>query len=211
MTQRTARWRSVPCAFAISASLVACASAAHPPAQHLPPERASIHGAREVTPSDALARRVATTAGFDPAQEVAEVRFRYVERAGNDPPIEVQHRWDVRGSRDHVTWSEGGHAYDIVVDLLTRTATGTVDGRPVVGAAATAAGELAYSRWLHDAYWLSLPLTLREPSNRFHAPPPLHLDHDDPLRLSVEEPIHSRPHFEDVEVLERVDPLDFDL
>jgi len=73
------------------------------------------------------------------------------------------HRWDPRGARDYVTWTEDGHAYDVIVDLRARTATGTLDGAALTGPASQEAGAKAYERWVNDAYWLLLPLKLLDP------------------------------------------------
>ena len=65
-----------------AAALTACAPGRGPSqVGHMPPERSASLGAREVTPTEALARRVATHAGVDSTADVAEVRFRYVGRA----------------------------------------------------------------------------------------------------------------------------------
>lgn len=197
----------------LTVSATACTTGAHPHAQHLPPERASANGAREVTPTEALARRVATNLGFDPHQEIAELRFRYVARLGDERRTEAVHRWDVRGSRDHVTFAEGGHAYDVVVDLLTRRATGTIDGRPLeAGDASAMAGELAYARWVNDSYWLSVPLELVAPLAASPEGSPASRDFVAPFELSLDgaaenERAHIR--FEEVDVLRALRAEDF--
>jgi len=197
-------------------ALTACAPGRGPSnVGPLPPERGSSLGAREVTPSEALARRVATNAGVDPNAEVAELRFRYVGRVdegGGEGTVEALHRWDVRGSRDHVTFSEGGHTYDLVVDLLTRRATGTIDGRPLDADAALVAGELGYARWLNDTYMLSLPPTLLASPNAPRGSPVDVPDFAPPFQLSPggsrdREQVHIR--FQNVEVLRTLDPGDF--
>src|SRR5688572_26815841 len=76
---------------------------------------------RPETPADMLARRVAEAAGAERWGEVAELRFRFVVTADGARRADVAHRWDVRGQRDRVSWTEEGHTYDVVVDLLTRT------------------------------------------------------------------------------------------
>jgi len=198
------------------AALTACAPGRGPShVGHMPPERSASLGAREVTPSEALARRVATHAGVDATVGVAELRFRYVSRAGDgvsEGAVEAVHRWDVRGSRDHVTFSEGGHTYDLVVDLLTRRAVGTIDGQPMDADAAVLAGELGYARWLNDTYMLSLPATLLASPNAPRGGPVDVPDFEPPFELSAgrapdREQIHIR--FENVEVLRTLDLGDF--
>jgi len=181
----------------------------------MPPERSASLGAREVTPTEALARRVATHAGVDATVGVAELRFRYVRRAGDgasEGAVEAVHRWDVRGSRDHVTFSEAGHTYDLVVDLLTRRATGTIDGQPMDTDAAVLAGELGYARWLNDTYMLSLPATLLASPNAARGGPVDVPDFAPPFELSAvgardREQVHIR--FENVEILRTLDLGDF--
>ena len=65
-----------------------------------------------------------------------------------------------------MTWNDGEHHYDVVVDLETRTATGTLDGAAVTGESAQSAGAAAYERWVNDSYWLLLPLKLLDPGVR---------------------------------------------
>jgi len=198
------------------AALTACAPGRGPShAGHMPPERGSSLGAREVTPSEALARRVATHAGVDSTADVAELRFRYVGRAndgGAEGTVEAVHRWDVRGSRDHVTFSAGGRTYDLVVDLLTRRATGTIDGQPMDADAAVLAGELGYARWLNDTYLLSLSPTLLASPDALRGGPVDVPDFAPPFELSaggLRDRERIRIRFENVEVLRTLDLGDF--
>lgn len=160
-----------------AACLVACAGLVGcGPAPTLTAESARTPTSRDRagtdTPGVALARRVATKAGLEQLGGVAELRFRFVVLSGDERVADAFHRWDLRGGRDHVTWSEAGHAYDVVVALDARTATGTLDGAPLSGEAAHDAAEKAYERWVNDSYWLLLPLKLLDPGVRLTLDPP---------------------------------------
>jgi hypothetical protein len=115
------------------------------------------------TPARVLARRVSEAAGLARFGEVAALRFTFVVERDGQRAFVASHAWDVRAGRDRVRWTEDGHAWDVVVDLHARTATGTVDGAPIADADTTAAAEKAHERWVNDSYWLVLPLKLLDP------------------------------------------------
>ncbi len=144
---------------AVSFGVIAACGGA-PPATHAAP---SVDAHAADTPAVALARGVATAAGRARFGEVAQLRFRFVVTNGAERVADAFHRWDLRGARDHVTWTEDGHAYDVIVDLRARSATGTLDGAALTGPASQEAGAKAYERWVNDAYWLLLPLKLLDP------------------------------------------------
>jgi hypothetical protein len=125
-----------------------------------------------VGPADALAIRVARAAGLEALAGVSELRFTFVLSEGDRRRLEVEHRWDLRAQRDRIRWTEDGRSYDLIVDLRTREATGTVDGQAVGPEQTRELGERAYARWVNDTYWLMLPLKLLDPGVRRELRPP---------------------------------------
>ncbi len=111
------------------------------------------------TPADALARRIFRAAGGESLGQVAELRFRFVVLDHGQQRMAAFHRWDLRGNRDHVTWTDKvGRQLDAVVDLRSREATGLVDAVPASGESLHGLATDAYARWVNDSYWLMVPL-----------------------------------------------------
>jgi len=122
----------------------------------------------EGSPSDDaatdLARRVVHAAGGDRLGRVAQLSFRFVVESGGARAMAADHRWDLRGERDRVTWTDrAGHHYDVVVDLHARTAVGTLDGAPIPPDKLAETSRVAYQRWVNDSYWLLMPAKLLDP------------------------------------------------
>ena len=116
------------------------------------------------SPADALAREVWRAAGGEHLDEVAQIDFRFVVEDGGETVFEAAHRWDRRGNRDRVSWTDReGVLRDVVVRLSDRSACGHVDGEPARGEALEALAEAAYGRWVNDAYWLMVPLKVLDP------------------------------------------------
>jgi hypothetical protein len=117
-----------------------------------------------VDPATQLAQRVYERAGGPSLKKVAELRFSFVVYKKTEKVMEAVHRWDLRHSRDRVTWKDRkGVERDAVVDLKTRAAKGTLDKKPPSEADAKELGEKTYARWVNDSYWLMLPLKLLDP------------------------------------------------
>jgi hypothetical protein len=134
---------------ALAALLAACAT--EKPAAPIAPK----------DPARALAEKVFAAAGGNRLGEVAELTFRFVVLDGDKRIFEALHRWDLKGWRDRVTFTDRkGVRYDIVVDLKTKAARGTKDGAPAAGADLEELSKKAYARWVNDAYWLAMPLKL---------------------------------------------------
>jgi len=114
------------------------------------------------SPADALAREVWEAAGGENLDEVAQLDFRFVVTDADETVFEAAHRWDRRGDRDRVSWTDRrGALHEAVVSLADRSACGHIDGTP-----ATARDDLAvaaHRRWVNDAYWLMLPLKVLDP------------------------------------------------
>lgn len=116
------------------------------------------------TPADSLARELWRSAGGEGLDEVAQIDFRFVVTDGDETAFEAAHRWDRRGARDRVTWTDRqGAVQDAVVNLETKRACGHIDGRAVGGDPLAALGQSAYGRWVNDAYWLMVPLKVLDP------------------------------------------------
>jgi hypothetical protein len=160
-------------AVAASGAAVAACGAAESDLRPLPPptNTAAVRPG-EVGPADALATRVARVAGIEALAGVSELRFTFVVTRDDERRMEVGHRWDLRAQRDRIRWVEDGRTYDLIVDLRTREAIGTVDGAPVAADRARELGERAYARWVNDTYWLTLPLKLLDPGVRRTLEPP---------------------------------------
>src|SRR5688572_6382594 len=89
--------------------------------------------------ADGLARAVHRAAGGDRLGEVAELEFHFVVWDGETKKLDAHHRWDLRRERDRVTWTDkDGVRRDAIVDLATRTASGTIDGASPADEAAKA-------------------------------------------------------------------------
>jgi hypothetical protein len=159
---------------ALSSGILGCGAAAAPVVT-TPAPRAFATVEAE-TPARALARRVAEAAGIAQFGEVAALRFTFVVARNGERAFVAAHAWDVRAGRDRVRWTEDGHAWDVVVDLHARTATGTVDGAPIADADTAAAAEKAHERWVNDSYWLILPLKLLDPGVNLALEAPRELD-----------------------------------
>lgn len=114
------------------------------------------------SPADALARGVWEAAGGEDLEEVAQLDFRFVVTDAGETVFEAAHRWDRRGDRDRVSWTDReGALHEAIVSLTDRSACGHVDGTPAPDREALA--EAAYGRWVNDAYWLMLPLKVLDP------------------------------------------------
>jgi hypothetical protein len=108
--------------------------------------------AADADPGTALAQRVHEAAGGRKLREVAELRFNFVVMVDGEKKSDVRHRWDLRGSRDRVTWTDRqGVSRDVIVDLTKKPEGEASDEAK------------AYARWINDSYWLILPLKRLDP------------------------------------------------
>ena len=115
------------------------------------------------SPADVLAHEVWRAAGGAHLDEVGQIDFVFVVEDAGSIVFEAAHRWDRRSGRDRVSWTDGeGVLRDAVVDLGSKRACGHVDGVAAEGEGADALAEAAYARWVNDAYWLMVPLKVRD-------------------------------------------------
>jgi hypothetical protein len=132
---------------------------------------------------------VALAAGIDHVADIGELDFTFVVMEGAVQKLAVEHRWDIRGGRARIRWTDReGRRFDAVLDVGRREATGTIDGRPASGADAALLSERSYARWINDTYWLLLPVKLFDPGARLDLEPD-HVIEDQPhhvLRLSFD-------------------------
>jgi hypothetical protein len=118
-------------------------------------------------PATELAASVKKTAGGEELSKVAELRFKFVVYEKGEKKMLAEHRWDLVHSRDRVMWTDRkGTKRDGIVDLQTKKADGTVDGKKPEDAAQKELGEKTYARWVNDSYWLMLPLKVLDPGVR---------------------------------------------
>lgn len=112
-----------------------------------------------------LATKVFEAHGGKAFDEVAELRFRFVVERDGKRAFEAMHRWDLRNSRDRVTWTDrDGRKLDAVVDLRDRSAPkGTIDGKSASAGGLEELAQNGYARWVNDSYWLIMPLKLSDP------------------------------------------------
>jgi hypothetical protein len=150
------RGRSVVAACA--ALLVAsCGGGTAQPAVHAAPPPPA-------TPGEALARAVFDAAGGAHLAEVGCLRFHFVVVRDGAVAADIAHAWDLRAARDHVTWTEDGHAVDLVEDLAARTTlSATVDGATATRFGEEELASVGYERWVNDTYWLLVPLKVLDP------------------------------------------------
>lgn len=119
---------------------------------------------RPASPSEELAQRVFLAAGGAHLGEVGCLRFRFVVVRDGNEAANVAHVWDLRAQRDHIAWTEDGHAVDLVEDLRARAAiTATVDGAPATRFGDEDIAAVGYERWVNDSYWLIVPLKVLDP------------------------------------------------
>ncbi len=115
-------------------------------------------------PATELAASVKKNAGGDEMSKVAELKFKFVVYVKGEKKMQAEHRWDLLHSRDRVMWTDrNGTKRDAIVDLSTKKAEGTIDGKKPDDAAQKELGEKTYARWVNDSYWLMLPLKLLDP------------------------------------------------
>lgn len=111
-----------------------------------------------------LARKVVASAGGGDLGKVAELKFRFVVYDGTTKRADIEHRWDLRAGRDRVIWTDkNGVRRDATVDLATKEAEGTVDGKAPDAAGKADLSKQAYGRWVNDSYWLLMPVKLLDP------------------------------------------------
>src|SRR5262245_32612530 len=82
----------------------------------------------EPDPGTLLAQRMHEAAGGSKLQDVAELRFSFVVTVDGEKKADVRHRWDLRGSRDRVSWTDKkGVSRDVIVGLMNKP-SGPEDG-----------------------------------------------------------------------------------
>jgi Family of unknown function (DUF6503) len=132
--------------------LALCFSCTTPPPQH--PK-----GTEETATT--LAQKIIRASGGDKLSEVAQLNFTFVYYQGEQKVFDAVHKFDLKKFRARVTWTNPkGIKRDGVINLKTKTGTGSIDGVEATGEAQTDLVNKIYARWINDAYWLLMPLKL---------------------------------------------------
>jgi hypothetical protein len=121
----------------------------------------------------AIADRVIAAAGGEKLREVAQLDFEFVVTNAGKEAFVASHRWNRRDQLDRVQWTDDqGRRLDAVVDIGHRngdpdraaaeTEWASIDGEPAADETVDILKK-AYQRWVNDAYWLMMPLKLKDP------------------------------------------------
>jgi hypothetical protein len=94
-----------------------------------------------------LADQVMKAAGADQWLHVKRVQFMFNLEEKDDVILSAKHDWDVKAGTDTVSWA--GQSVTIHIDHV---GSGDNDAKAALG------------RWVNDAFWLLLPLRLKEPT-----------------------------------------------
>ncbi len=120
-----------------------------------------------------IADRVVAAAGGSNLGDVAQLDFEFVVSRGGEEAFSATHRWDRRRQLDRVRWTDDkGRRLEAVVDIDHRS--GDAEVKPTeaewaqidganAGDQTVAILKKAYQRWVNDAYWLMMPLKLKDP------------------------------------------------
>jgi hypothetical protein len=123
-----------------------------------------VQSAPQEESASAIAQKVFLAGGGDKLSEVAQLNFTFIYYQGEQKVFEAKHKFDRKNYRARVTWTDRkGVVRDGIIDIKTKTGTGTIDGAPATGEALTDLLNKTYARWINDAYWLLMPLKLSDP------------------------------------------------
>lgn len=115
----------------------------------------------------AIADKVFAAMGGQAWAKTRFLKFSFVVKRGEAPPVQRTHYWDKAAQRSRMEGpSKDGKPVIAIVDHTTKQGQATLDGQLLFDTDAKKFIDLAHRNLINDSYWLFMQFKLKDPGTR---------------------------------------------